>query len=72
MFFFLQDLNPIEHLWKMLKDAVHQHNVSSVEEAWEVCKTEWEKLVPQCRILVSSMPRRVEAVIEKNGGATKY
>ena len=66
------DLNPIEHLWKMLKIAVHEHNVSNKEEAWEVCQQEWKKLGPQCKTLVVSMNRRCEAVYKAKGGPSKY
>ena len=66
------DLNPIEHLWKMLKIAVHEHKCSNQEEAWEVCQAEWKKLVPNCKTLVVSMNSRLEAVLKANGAATKY
>ena len=66
------DLNPIEHLWAELKTAVQLRQPTSVEDAWTICQEEWPKLVPKCRTLVESMPRRCQAVIDANGHATKY
>jgi hypothetical protein len=34
---------------------------------------EWEKIsVAECRELIESMPRRVQAVLKAKGGYTKY
>ena len=38
------DLNPIEHLWRDLKMAVHQRSPSNLMELERSCKEEWEKL----------------------------
>jgi transposase len=32
------DLNPIEHIWKDLKIAVHQHSPSNRSEPERICK----------------------------------
>ena len=62
----------IEHLWKMLKDAVDKRQPTNVEMAWEIVQEEWQKLGPQCKVLVDSYENRLEAVIEAKGEATKY
>ena len=36
--------NPIENLWKDLKDAVHRRYPSHLIEHEQICKEEWEKL----------------------------
>ena len=69
---FLKDLNPIEHLWKLLKDAVDKRQPTSVEMAWEICQEEWGKLGPECKKLIDTYNNRLEAVIAAKGEATKY
>ena len=67
------DLNPIEHLWKDLKVAVHRRFPSNFTELERMCKEEWEKLPKsRCAKLVTSYTRRLEAVIAANGASTKY
>ena len=38
------DLNPIEHLWRDLKIAVHRRSPSNLTELERICREEWEKL----------------------------
>ncbi len=67
------DLNPIEHLWGILKSQVEHHSPSSIQSLKEVILEEWKKIDPaKCRQLVHSMPRRLGAVIKNHGGHTKY
>jgi len=77
------DLNPIENLWTAFKAAFHQrftelfnHPSKSLEARYryeEVLKEVWydigQGLVDA---LIESMPRRVQAVIDAQGGWTKY
>jgi len=76
------DLNPIEHVWKKMKDVLHRDfpalhllknnttNIATVEAALKVA---WER-VPQALIdrLVDSVPSRLEAVVQARGWYTKY
>ncbi len=58
------DLNPIEHLWGILKRQVEHHSPSSIQSLKEVILEEWKKIdLAKCRQLVNSMPRRLGAVI---------
>lgn len=69
------DLNPIEHLWEILKKRLNSYEVPSkgVWELWERIEVEWDKIeVEECQGLIESMPRRLEAVIKAKGGHTKY
>ncbi len=67
------DLNPIEHLWGILKRKVEHHSPSSIQSLKEVILEEWKKIdLAKCRQLVHSMPRRLGAVIKNHGGHTKY
>ncbi len=53
------DLNPIEHLWGILKRQVEHHSPSSIQSLKEVILEEWKKIdLAKCRQLVHSMPRR--------------
>lgn len=67
------DLNPIEHLWGILKRQVEHHSPSNNQALKDVILEEWKKIdVAKCCQLVHSMPRRLGAVIANNGGHTKY
>ncbi len=67
------DLNPIEHLWGILKRQVEHHSPSSIQSLKEVILEEWKKIdLAKCRQLVHSMPRRLGAVIKNHGGHTTY
>ncbi len=53
------DLNPIEHLWGILKRQVEHHSPSSIQSLKEIILEEWKKIdLAKCRQLVHSMPRR--------------
>ncbi len=67
------DLNPIEHLWGILKRQVEHHSPSSIQSLKEVILEEWKKIdLAKCRQLFHYMPRRLGAVIKNHGGHTKY
>ncbi len=66
------DPNPIEHLWDILKWKVEEHKISNIHQLSDVVM-EWKRSpVATCEVLVNSMPKRVKAVLENNGGHTKY
>lgn len=67
------DLNPIEHLWGILKRRIKDHSITSKSALKNVLKQEWESISPnECAKLVRSMPNRIAAVIKAKGGPTKY
>ncbi len=68
------DLNPIEHLWGILKRKVEECKVSNIHQLRDVIMEEWKRRTPvaTCEALVNSMPKRVKAVLENNGDHTKY
>ena len=70
------DLNPIENIWAILKDAVqHRHTPrpKTVDEMKEALQMEWEK-IPGSSLskLLSSMPARMQAGIKAKGGPTRW
>ncbi len=67
------DLNPIEHLWGILKRKVEERKVSNIHQLCDIVMEEWKRTpVATCEALVNSMPKRIKAVLENNGGHTKY
>ena len=68
------DLNPIENLWAVIKDKVAEKQPSSLSDLCRAIKEVWMKKISKeyCANLVNSMPRRLAAVIQNNGGHTKY
>jgi transposase len=76
------DLNPIEHLWWVLKRRMYKlypqyNNYSQAQDEWdgfcEALKVCWrgipKKLIKR---LIMSMPRRLHAVRKARGWQTKY
>ena len=69
------DLNPIEHLWCLVKRRLGQYQEppNSMHELMERVDKVWQKVSQEsCRTLIESMPSRVFAVKRVNGGHTKY
>ncbi len=60
------DLNPIEHLWRDLKMAVHQRLPSNLTELERICKEKWQRIPKsRCEKLVASFPKRLMAVLNQ-------
>ncbi len=67
------DLNPIEHMWGILKRMVEKHHVSNIQQLSDVIMEEWKRIpTTACAALVNSMPRRIKAVLNNNGASIKY
>ena len=67
------DLNPIEHLWRILAIRIKSYKPKDLKELEERLKEEWSKIpAVEVQNLIASMPKRVEAVITAKGGPTKY
>lgn len=67
------DLNPIEHLWDELGRRVNARHPTSRASLICVLREEWDAIPQQqIRRLVQSMRRRCTAVIDANGGHTRY
>ena len=62
------DLNPIEDLWGILKRKVEVCKISNNCHFHDVVMEEW-KSIPVA--LVNSMPRKVKAILDNEGGYTK-
>ncbi len=58
------DLNPIEHLWDILKRMVEERKVSNIHQLSDVVIKEWKRTpVATCEALVNSMPKRVNKIM---------
>lgn len=69
------DLNPIEHIWDMIKKKVRARDdvPQTLAELEAVVQEEWEN-IPEDVIkhFIRGMPRRIEAVLRARGGNTRY
>ncbi len=67
------DLNPIENLWCIVKRKMRNKRPKNADELKATVKETWASIPPQqCHKLITSMPRRIEAVIKAKGAPTKY
>ncbi len=61
------------YLWGILKWKVEERKVSNIHQLSDVVMEEWKRTpMATCEALDNSMPKRVKAVLENNGGHTKY
>lgn len=67
------DLNPMEHVWDYLKRRVRTHNLRNRRDLEQAVRQEWANLPLRfIRRLVASMRRRCTALVNANGGHTRY
>jgi len=77
------DLNPIEHVWRHLKELIYEHypeiraltddNEIIKERMVEALQDAWAHLNDEfLEKLIESMPRRIEAVLKTEGWYIKY
>lgn len=76
------DMNPIEHIWSILKQQLvenHEYlfDMGTSEQAYQALKAaieqEWRAIDQEViNSIISSMPSRVDAVLDARGWYTKY
>ncbi len=67
------DLNPIENLWGIIKRKMRNKRPKNADELKATVKETWASIPPQqCHKPITSMSRRIEAVIKAKGAPTKY
>ncbi len=67
------DLNPIENLWGIVKRKMRDTRPNNADDLKATVKETWASIPPQqCHKLITSMPRRIEAVIKTKGASIKY
>ncbi len=63
----------IENLWGIVKRKTRNKRPKNSDELKATVKETWAFIPPQqCHKLITSMPRRMEAVIKAKGAPTKY
>ncbi len=67
------DLNPIEHMWSILKRKVEKHHVSNIQQLHDVIMEEWKRMpATTAAALVNSISGRIKAVLDNNCAPTTY
>ncbi len=67
------DPNPIENQWGIVKRKIRNKRPKNADELKATVKETCASIPPQqCHKLITSMPRRIEAVIKAKGAPTKY
>ena len=67
------DLNPIENLWAILKSRLENLDIHGMDQLVVAARREWDAIPPETLAnLVASMPRRIQAVIQAQGGPTRF
>ena len=71
----LPDLNPIEKVWRWMKARIAQIDKfpTTLDELKQVVQDLWDEMDP-CWLIkhIESMPKKLEEVIKRRGGATVY
>ena len=68
------DLNPIEHVWRIIKQALKNRPlIVDARELRLVIEEEWDKItLDEINKLISTMPDRIKAVNEEGGLPTRW
>ena len=69
------DLNPIENLWAIVKDEQKKRDSGTKDKLKDVVIDVWfnnPKISEYCKVLVESMPNRIQELIHNNGGHINY
>jgi hypothetical protein len=67
------DLNPIENVWRILKEKVRKRRPQTKDQLEEVIHQEWDQLPKNLAWnLVNSMPTRIQQVLERGGDSIDY
>ena len=67
------DLNPIENLWSQMKHLQRHERATSIAGLKRIAQKVWNNItLAYLQSLYESMPRRMQAVVDAQGGHTKY
>ncbi|KAK2958494.1 putative Transposable element Tcb2 transposase [Blattamonas nauphoetae] len=67
------DLSPIENMFACLKRNVAERNPRDIIQLREIAQEEWNSFSPEyTTALISSIPLRLQEVIQNRGGPTSY
>ena len=69
------DMNPIENVWRLVKNEISKECITTKARLIEKLIEVWNhnpSIAENIKTCISSMPRRIKAVIAAKGGTTKY
>ena len=68
------DLNPIENVWKWLKDGIQKKfQPNNLDEMKVAVEAQWEEIPSEkLEALVATMPARMQAVVKSKGGSMHW
>lgn len=69
------DMNPIENVWGEMERRLRERVPADTNHLWEMIQTTFREIVSDpdyLNRLIGSMPNRMQSVVEKQGGWTKY
>ena len=67
------DLNPIENLWRLIKDELEKETERSIDKWMDKIQIIWERIAPKhLESLIGSMTSRLEKCIAANGAKINY
>lgn len=67
------DMNPIENLWDELDRRVRKRTIKNKQDLKNALLEEWDLISHDyTKVLVNSMKNRLNAVLQSQGGPTKY
>ncbi|VCU39459.1 Bgt-50181 [Blumeria graminis f. sp. tritici] len=74
------DLNPIEAVWNKMKDYIQRHHPNlgcgkqrTQDSLRNIVKEAWDSVSSEDLVrLIQSMPARCQAVVDVDGGPTRY
>ncbi len=67
------DLSPIENIWRIIKQKIHQRQPQTLQQLETYIRQEWEQIpTPKLQKLITSMPRRLQTVLKRRGDATSW
>ena len=66
-------LNPIEHIWDVISRSVRRRGSANIRQLQQFVMDAWNSIAQRtCLSYVDSMRSRCQAVIQANGGHTRY
>ncbi len=67
------DLSPIENIWRIIKQKIHQRQSQTLQQLETYIRQEWDQIpTPKLQKLITSMPRRLQNVLKRRGDAIPW
>ncbi len=67
------DLSPIENIWRIIKQKIHQRRQRNLQQLETYIRQEWDQIpTPKLQKLITSMPRHLQTVLKRRGDATPW